>query len=159
MSFGATAAAATNKTLAANRDAARNWTTVKSGEGVSGLTITLREGAASIRGAIEKSEESKLPAGLSVYLFPVEREKSDDPLRYFVAKVEDDGKFAFNNLPPGRYFALSQQPSAESPATTEKLQLPNALEARNKLKRATETAKIEVELKPCQNLTGYSLKP
>lgn len=159
MSFGATPAATINKAIMASKDAARNWTTVKSGEGVSGLTITLREGAASIRGAIEKSEESKLPAGLSVYLVPAEREKSDDPLRYFIAKVEDDGKFAFNNLPSGRYFTLTQQLPAESPTTTEKLQLPNALETRNKVRRSAEGAKSEVELKPCQNLTGYSIKP
>jgi len=54
---------------------------------------------------------------------------------------------------------LAQQPTADSPASTDKLRLPDALEARAKLRQAAETAKTEVELKPCQNVTGLSLRP
>ena len=64
-------------------DAAANWTTVKSGEQVSNLTITLAQGAASIRGRIVVPEGAAVPA-VSVYLVPAEPDKADDVLRYFV---------------------------------------------------------------------------
>ena len=141
------------------KDAARNWTLLKSGDRVTGLTITLSEGAASIRGQLAKSEDSKVETGLRIYLVPSEKDKLDDPLRYFTTEVGGDGTFTLTNLPPGKYRTLAQQPTADSPASTDKLRLPDALEARAKLRQAAETAKTEVELKPCQNVTGLSLRP
>jgi hypothetical protein len=85
----------------AKTDAAANWTTLKLGERTD-LTISLAEGAASIRGRVNAANETQLPSGLGVYLTPAEREKSADVLRYFVSSVAADGTFAFNNLPPGR---------------------------------------------------------
>jgi hypothetical protein len=161
MSIGGTATTANPAAKAApaiSRDAARNWTNVKSGDRVSGLTVTLSEGAASLRGKIEKPEDLKLQSGLQVYLVPAEREKLEDSLRYFTAEVLSDGTFALNNLAPGRYWTIAQQPQANTPTTTEKLRLPDALEARTKLRRAAEAVKAEVELKPCQNVTEHSLK-
>ncbi len=159
ISFGSTSAATASKNAGSSTDAARNWTVVKSGQQITGLTITLSAGAASIRGALEKKDDAPVPNGLFVYLVAAERDKADDPLRYFLAKVEDDGKFAFNNLPPGKYLSLVQQPAPNTPNTTEQLQLPDATETRTKLRRLAESVKSEVDLKPCQNLTGYSLKP
>jgi hypothetical protein len=45
----------------------------------------------------------------------------------------------------------------EQTATLAKLRLPESLEARAKLRRAAETQKKDLELKPCQNLTDYAL--
>jgi len=141
---------------AANRptDAARNWTTMKSGERVSGLTITLAEGAASLNGQIKAAENQKLPARLFVYLVPAEREKAEDVLRFFASLVSVDGSFALNNLPPGRYWAIAR-PAGEN--VQSKLRLPDQAEARAKLLQEVEAAKTEIELKPCQNVTNYSL--
>ena len=132
-------------------DAAANWATLKPGERAD-LTITLAQGAASIRGKL--SAESA--AGLGVYLLPAEREKTGDVLRYFVTSVAADGTFAFNNLPPGRYLSLLQTIDADT-STIAKLRLPEAVEARTKLRRAAETQKANLELKPCQNLTDLEL--
>jgi Carboxypeptidase regulatory-like domain len=136
-------------------DAAANWATLKIGERTD-VTISLAEGAASIRGKLSGANGTQLPSNLGVYLVPAEREKNADVLRYFVTSSEADGTFAFNNLPPGRYLALTQTLDADT-ATIEKLRLPEAAETRAKLRRSAEAQKIALELKPCQNLTDYQL--
>lgn len=147
------------KTTPANRptDAARHWTTIKSRERVSGLTITLAEGAASLHGQIKTAENQKLPARLFVYLVPAEREKAEDVLRFFVSLVSTDGSFALNNLPPGRYWAITKLAGENETNVLSKLRLPDEAEARAKLRQEVEAAKPEIELKPCQNVTNYSL--
>ena len=146
------------KQIAASKDVVKSWTTVKSGDRVTGLTITLAEGAASVRGQLTVDQDKKLEPGLSIYLTPSERDKADDPLRYFTQQVSDDGTFLLTSIPPGRYWLITQPPSQDSPITTEKLRLPDALDMRTKIRRAAESAKVEVELKPCQNLTDYKIK-
>jgi hypothetical protein len=138
-------------------DAARNWTTIKGGESITGLSITLAEGAASIRGQLSRAEGTQAPANLKVYLVPGDRDKADDSLRYFVTDVASDGNFSLTNLPPGNYLAAIQTPGDKDPQTVEKLRLPDATEARQKIRRAAEAAKVNIELKPCQNLTDYKL--
>jgi hypothetical protein len=137
-------------------DAAANWTTLKSGDQFANVTITIAEGAASIRGRVASAKETAVPAGLGVYLFPAEREKVADVLRYFVTSVEADGTFTLNNLPPGRYFTLVQLLDAQV-GTMAKLRMPEAAESRTKLRHAAETQKTDLELKPCQNFTDYQL--
>jgi hypothetical protein len=137
-------------------DAAANWTTLKPGVQPGTFTITLAAGAASIRGRLTTSEGTELQAGLGVFLVPAEREKALDVLRYFVTPVAADGTFAFNNLPPGRYFTLQQTIDPET-TTPAKLRLPEFADARTKLRRTAETKKTENQLKPCQNLTEYQL--
>lgn len=149
-------AAATAKT-AARIDAAANWTTVRSGEQLSNLTITLGEGAASIRGKVPVAEGATIPSGAVVYLVPAERDKVDDVLRYFVTEVAADGTFTLNSLPPGRYWPLLQSPVQAEIATLVKLRLPESAEARTKLRRNAEAQKSDLELKPCQTLTDYVL--
>lgn len=150
-------AAANARNVAPRNDAAANWTAIKSGEQISNLTLTLAEGAASMRGKIPVAEGETVPAGLSVYLIPAEREKAEDVLRYFVTEVGTDGTFTLNNLPPGRYFTLVQNLVPEEIRTVQKLRLPESAEARTKLRRAAETQKSDLELKPCQTLTDHQL--
>lgn len=147
------------KAAPANRpfDAARNWTTLKSGERLSGLTITIAAGAASLRGQIDLAEGQKLPPKLFVYLAPAEREKADDVLRYFASMVSADGSFALNNLSPGRYWAIAQAVSENESNILSKLRLPDEAEMRAKLLREAEAGKIETEFKPCQNILDYRL--
>ena len=137
-------------------DAAANWTTLKSGDQLANLTITIAEGASSVRGRVTAANAAEVPAGLAVYFIPAEREKALDVLRYFVATVEPDATFALNNLPPGRYLPLVQ-PIDSQASTIAKLRLPEAVETRTKLRRAAESQKVDLELKPCQNLTDYKL--
>jgi hypothetical protein len=159
MTLGAAPAGpATKTTISTNKDAARNWTMLKGGERVSGLTITLSEGAASIRGKVETGEDARPAPGSLVYLVPAERDKLDDPLHFFVSDIGGDLSFSLSNLPPGRYLSLVQAPVENTPTTTDKLRLPDALDARTRIRRAAEAIKVEIEMKPCQNLTDYSLK-
>src|SRR3989440_5599137 len=89
------ASAASAKAMAPDRprDAARNWTNVRMGERLSGLTITFAAGAASLRGQIEVGEGKKLPARVFVYLVPAEPENAEDILRYFFSLAAEDGTF------------------------------------------------------------------
>jgi len=135
-------------------DAAANWTVVKSGDQLANLTITLAQGAASIRGRVPAPEGAAAPSGMSVYLVPAEPDKADDVLRYFVSGIAEDQTFAFNNLPPGKYLALIDA----QPSPLAKLRLPESAPTRTKLRRAAEAKKNAIELKPCQNLTDYLLK-
>jgi hypothetical protein len=139
-------------------DAARNWTTLKAGNKVSGLTITLAEGAAWIRGQFENSEGAKLSADLHLYLVPAEKERAEDVLRYFISELTPEGTFSADNLPPGRYWLLAQRSSGSERLTTRKLQLPDAAESRVTIRRAAEAIHNEIELKPCQNIADYRLR-
>jgi hypothetical protein len=143
----------------ANRptDAARNGITLKSGERISGLTVTLAAGAASLRGAIKLAESETLPAKLYLHLAPAEKESADDVLRFFTAPVNADGTFAFNNLPPGRYWTLARIAADNDPHSDAKLRAPEEAETRAQLRRAAEAAKTTVEFKPCQNVIDYQL--
>ena len=139
-------------------DAAASWTTVKSGDQLTALTITLAEGAASIRGRLALAEGAAPPAGMVVYLIPAEPDKAEDVLRFFVTDIASDGTFTLNNLSPGKYLAFTQTNVDAQIATLTKLRQPEAAPARTKLRRTSETQKTEIELKPCQNLADYQLK-
>jgi hypothetical protein len=136
-------------------DAAASWTTVKSGDQLNNVTITLAEGAASIRGRLGVAE---VQPGTSLYFVPAEPDKATDVLRFFVTDVAGDGTFTLNNLPPGKYLALTQSNVAGQITTVAKLRDPEAAAARAKLLRSADTKKTEIQLKPCQNLTDYQLK-
>jgi hypothetical protein len=139
------------------RDAARNWTTVRMGERLTGLTVTFAEGAASLRGKVEAGEGKKLPSRLFVYLAPVEPNKAEDIVQYFASLAAEDGGFALMNLPPGRYW-LTVAPASESDSNMmSKLRLPDETELRAKIRRDGEVSKLQIELKPCQNISDYQL--
>ena len=135
-------------------DLARTGINLKFGERISGVTVTLAAGAASLKGAVKIAEGETLPPRLYLHLAPAEKENADDGLRFFAAPVQPDGTFALNNLPPGRYWALARLASDdEKPALDEAGERLNRLN----LRRVAEAAKSEVELKPCQNVVGYQL--
>jgi Carboxypeptidase regulatory-like domain len=137
-------------------DAAQNWITIKPGDRVSGLVITLAEGAASFQGQIKNPEGEKQPPRLSVFLVPAELESAKDVLRFFTTPATD-GTFQIDNLPPGRYWAIARPIGDSEPDTPLKLRLPDQAEARAKLSHEGAATKTEIELKPCQNVTNYSL--
>ena len=139
-------------------DVARNGLTLQLGSRVNGLVIAFAEGAASIRGRLAAGEDKKAPAGLSLYIVPAEKDKSDDVLRFFTTPVADDGSFSLNNLPPGRYWAIARLASADDARLDWKLRLPDQAQNRVRLRRDAEAAKIEIELKPCQNLVDYEVQ-
>jgi len=145
----------TSSTTKKTVDATRVWTTVKHGDRISGLKITLAEGAASLSGQIALGEGETLPEKLFVYLVPAEQESVDEVLRFYGAAVNPDGKITVSNLAPGRYWLLART-GLDGGLT--KLRVPDATETRAKLRREAEVEKTEIELKPCQNVVDYSLK-
>jgi hypothetical protein len=161
ISFGAPATATPGaaRTATPRIDPAASWTAIKPAEKLSDVTITLVEGAASIRGKVPLAEGATIPSGTAVYLVSAEPDKSADGLRYFMTNVSADGVFTLNSLPPGRYWSVLQNPVQTELATLVKLRSPESAEARTKLRRAAESQKSDVELKPCQTLTDYQLSP
>lgn len=152
------ASSSTANVIAADKlvDAARSWTSLKQGGHVSGLTITLAEGAASFHGQVKVPEGQKLPPRLFVYLVPAEPENAQDILRYHGALI-DAGTFALNNLAPGRYWAIAKPAGQNEANVLSLLRLPDETEFRAKLRHEAEAAKIQTELKPCQNVIDYQL--
>lgn len=138
-------------------DLARSWLTLKPGDRVTGLRVTLAEGGASLAGKVESPNDQPLPAGLSVYLVPAEKESGDDPLRYFAARVESDGSFALDQVAAGRYWSMTRVTADNTLTLDKSLRLPDSTEARAKLRREAEAAKSEIELKPCQSVSAYNL--
>ena len=136
-------------------DAARGWTTLRPGEQLNGLTITLAQGASSVSGQVVFSNGETPAENLYVYLVPAEKESADDVLRVYGAAVTADGKVAFNNLAPGRYLLLARA-NTESPLT--RLYSPEEKTYRLKLRREAEAAKNEIELKPCQALADLKVR-
>lgn len=140
-------------------DAPRVWTNIKNGDRLNGLTIALVQGGATLRGEFGEGPGERAPAGSFLYLVPVEREKANDVLRFFVTTIERNGWFEVNNIAPGRYWVLTQMGGGNSVETSTKVRLPHESETRAQLRREAEAAKIEIEFKPCQNVVDYRLKP
>ena len=134
-------------------DATRSWTTVKPGDQLSGLTFTLAQGAALVRGQITLAEGQTLPDKLSVYLVPAEAAQAEEALRYFAAQVNTEGYFWLHNVAPGRYWMLAQPGTDDTRHEVSKIRLPDAAETRSSLRHAAEQRKTEIELKPCQDVT------
>ena len=113
--------------------------------------------AASLRGAVKQPEEESLPARLYLRLVPAEKENAEDVLRFFTTPVQADGTFAFNNLPPGRYWILARQAADTDPQSDAALRAFEEGDTRLNIRRAAEAARNEVEFKPCQNVIDYRL--
>jgi hypothetical protein len=133
-------------------DVTRVWTSLKNGDRMSGLTVTLAEGAASVTGRLAGDAVAEK---LFVYLVPAEKEKADEVLRFYAAPVGDTGKVAVNNIAPGRYLVLVR---SASDGVQGKYRLPDATELRGQLRREAEAGKTEIELKPCQSVVDYQFK-
>lgn len=147
------------KSTAANSqtDLAKNGFTLKFGENISRVRVNLAEGAASLHGSVKLETGQTVPPKLLVYLVPAEKESAEDVLRFFTNEVGSDGAFALNNLPPGRYWVLSQvTPNNETQAEIKGRLLTDA-ETRATLRRAAEAGKLLLEFTPCQNVVDYQL--
>jgi hypothetical protein len=134
---------------------ARDGITLKPGERVSGLTVTITEGAASIRGRLSVTAGQSLPPQMRLYLVPAERDRSEDLLRFFERNVANDGTFTIGNLAPGRYWMIAQ-PAVENDSNKVK-SIKSDSAFRAKVLRDAEALKKEIALKPCERTTDYDL--
>ena len=148
-------AAQTATARAASLVVARDGIILKSGERVSGLTVTITEGAASIRGRISVAAGQSLPPRMRLYLVPAERDSSENLLRFFEGTVANDGTFVMGNLAPGRYWMIAQ-PAEESGSNSVK-SIKSDSAFRSKVLRDGEALKKEIAFKPCERTTDYDL--
>jgi len=143
----------------ANREAAvnpaSNGIKLKAGEKIAGVTITISEGGAGLRGKVTSGEKQSLPSGLRVYLAPAEREHNDNPLRFFEGTVSVDGTFAIGNLAPGKYWIVAQPAEAIDDKTMKSVKSDSAFRAR--VVRDAEKAKQEITFKPCERTVDYEV--
>ncbi|HEX7999121.1 MAG TPA: carboxypeptidase-like regulatory domain-containing protein [Pyrinomonadaceae bacterium] len=133
--------------------------TLKPGERLSGLTVTIGQGAARLSGRVAQAAEgASLPANLRVHLVPVEAERAADALRYMETSVESDGKFALGGIAPGRYWILARiAPAVNGNEDEERRPLAFEAAERDKLRREAESAGMKIDLQPCQRLADYVL--
>jgi hypothetical protein len=144
---------------AGSNNPARNGIAVKPGESVKGLTVTVSEGAAVVRGRIIPAQEgSSLPGRLRVHLMPAEPEQAENILRFYEVRAQADGTFTAGNLAPGRYRLVAAAIPDEE--YNERNFTPAAWDAvkRNSLRLKAEAANSEVELHPCKRVSGYELR-
>ncbi len=138
-------------------DAARSPINLKSGEKISGLEITLAEGAAALSGRIVPAKEGgNLTARLRVFMIPAEATAADDLLRYRETVIEKSATFEFKHLAPGKYRLLARS----IPDTEKDAPRPAAFDSteRIKLRKEAEAANNEIELNSCQRVKDHVLK-
>jgi hypothetical protein len=135
---------------------ARAGIAVKQGDRISGVTITIAEGGAGLRGRVTAAENQTLPANLRLYLAPAARENSDNPLRFFEAAVANDGTFAVGNIAPGRYLLVAEAAEPTGKDSVKSTRTDAALRARI-LREATALNK-EINFKPCERTADYEFR-
>lgn len=132
------------------------WKVISDGvnvkQSVSGLTITISEGAAGIRGRLTVAEGQRLPARTSVYLVPAEKENAPNLLRYFEGRVESDGGFNIRNVAPGDYFIHARAAEGDPPKM---ISIREDSDFRLAITREAEKAKQSVTLKACERFENY----
>lgn len=137
---------------------AGNPINIKSGDKISGLTVTLSEGASSLSGRVALPKDDPTPLSrMRVYLIPAEPESADNLLRYFESSLQSDGIFKFTNLAPGRYWILARPLVEEE--SVENSQRPLAWDAADRmgLRFEGEAAATVIELNPCQRIADYTV--
>jgi len=149
-------AAQTATARAASLVVARDGLTLKSGERVSGLTVTITEGAASFRGRVIVAEGQSLPPNLRVYLVPAEKESVADVLRFFETRADTDGNFVIGNIAPGHYWMIGRAADRGEPATVKPIRQDSAL--RTQVVKEAEKARNEIQLQPCQRIVDYEIR-
>jgi len=129
---------------------ARSGVSLKQGEKVSGLTIAVAEGGASLRGRVTVPEGQNVPANLRIYVVPGERENSDNLLRFFEAAVENDGAFVVGNIAPGKDWLVVDTNTLKSTRTDSDL--------RAKILHDAAALNKEIAFKPCERNLDYEFR-
>jgi protocatechuate 3,4-dioxygenase beta subunit len=137
----------------------QNGIRLKQGERLTGLTITITEGASGLAGKITAAnKEQPLPARLRAHLIPAEPEATDDFVRYREAIAEGDGSFAFTNVAPGRYRILAREIADAEMGEDGPSPIAWAEQGREMLRREAESSATIVELQSCQRVKDYALR-
>lgn len=145
-----TASTATRKTAttaAATLNIGRNGASLKAGEKLTGVTVTVAEGAAGLKGSLPDASKGKQ----QIHLIPAEKENADDVLRYAQTNTTGEGVFQFKNIAPGRYLLLAK------PVREDSVKLAWDATQRAALRKEAETVGNIIELGVCQRLDDFKL--
>jgi hypothetical protein len=126
---------------------------LNNGQRLDDIVVTLGEGAASLTGRLATKNGQTVPRHLMVQLVPAERERADDPLRFFETEVDGQGAFSLKNIAPGKYWVLSR-PSDVSVNRAYRSQSWTAM-GRAKLLKEALIANDRVELSLCGTLINH----
>ena len=138
-----------------NANVARDGLTVRSGERVSGLTITIAEGASQLVGKISLAEGQSLSPGTRVYLAPAERENAENVLRFHEARPETNRSFTIDNISPGKYLIIARRAEENEYGAAKLIRLDAAF--RTKILQDAQAIKKEIMFKPCEQTFDYEL--
>jgi len=127
--------------------------TIKGGEHVSPLVISLRMGAATLNGRIALPELAAPLSSVRVYLVPLDPAEADNPLRFGETSIKAGGAFTFAHVAPGQYKVLAR-PVAEGVER----QLGETRQGRALLRRAAQRNGVKIQLQQCQKLVDLALK-
>ncbi|HMG33522.1 MAG TPA: hypothetical protein VKM94_06270 [Blastocatellia bacterium] len=131
---------------------------LKVGEQVKGVIVTLSQGAATVKGRLVVDEKQKPPVNkMRVYLVPSEKDTADDVLRYAEAGVEGDGSFVMTHLAPGQYWILVREVVEQDRSGKEHAPLAWESGGRMSLRFEGEALKKTLDLAPCQRLSDYAV--
>jgi hypothetical protein len=127
--------------------------TVRTSEKLSGVILTLAEGATQISGKWQGRTDAKM----RVHLVPADNALANNVLRYAETFVQPDGTFAFTHLAPGKYWLLAKP--VHPSEIKERMRSPLAWSAASRiiLRKEAESAAPVVELSPCKRLGDYRL--
>ena len=146
-SRGATKAALTNPT--------RDGISVKTGERISGVIVTIAEGAATLHGRLVLSEGQSLSPTVRVYLVPADRVDADNLWRFYEAQPSADRKFTIENVAPGKYLIVARPIEPEDIGGPKSIRQDERFRA--KVVRDAEALKKDLIFKPCEQMSGYEL--
>src|ERR1041384_163639 len=139
-------------------DVAKTGVSLKAGEKLKGLVVTLSEGAAGLRGRIVVGDDKKPPqVSMRVYLVPSEPDAGDEVLRYYEADTAADGSFSLINLAPGKYWLIAREVSDQEPNDVDRRPLAWDAGARVGLRFEGDASKKVLELNRCQRVNDYVL--
>src|SRR5262249_5671693 len=144
---------------ARSADISRNGITLKAGEKVAGVTVTIADGASGISGkVVPATEGARPPARLRIHLVPAEARAANEVLRYAETYAGSDGTFSFSNLAPGRYWLISRAAPDEEMIDNSPAPIAWDANERAKLHREASAAKNEIQLRPCRRVKDYVLR-
>ncbi len=134
------------KSGGAASDFGRDGVSLGVGRTVSGVIVTLSEGAAQVRGRVVATVEGQaVPNSARVFLVPAEPADAENVLRYFSATLDGSGGFTIRYVPPGKYRIVGRSRNDETrtrPIYWERTE-------RTKLRAEAEAAKQEFDLGVC----------
>jgi Carboxypeptidase regulatory-like domain len=133
----------------------RDGISVKTGERISGVTVTIAEGAATLNGRIVLAEGQSLAPGARVYLVPADRVDADNVWRFYEARPNADLNFKIGNVTPGKYLIVARPDAAEDATAPKSIRQDERFRAQ--VISDAEALKKDLIFKPCEQKSGYEL--